>query len=77
VSNYFFDTSALAKRYFPEIGSWWVQRITQPSANHVVIICELTPVEFYSILGRRQRDQSLTSLDSAEGLQVDNPLLYP
>ncbi len=33
VSTYFIDTSALAKRYITEIGSQWIQALTEPQAK--------------------------------------------
>jgi hypothetical protein len=63
--NYFLDTSALAKRYVNEVGTEWVRSLIDPTANHVIVICELTPVEYFSVLGRRQREGLLTPTDSA------------
>ncbi|MBZ0303975.1 MAG: type II toxin-antitoxin system VapC family toxin [Anaerolineae bacterium] len=61
MSVYFVDTSALAKRYVPEIGSQWVISWILPEANHVVIISELASVEFFSLLNRRVREGTLTA----------------
>lgn len=50
MSNFYVDTSAIAKRYLTEIGTTWVQALTSPVAGNLIIVCELTPIEFSSIL---------------------------
>lgn len=35
----------------------------EPVAGHVIVICDLTPVEFFSVLARRQREGILTAAD--------------
>ena len=63
MSVYFVDTSALAKRYLPELGSAWVKGWIRPSAGHTILISALTTVEFASILGRNFRSGVLTHTD--------------
>jgi predicted nucleic acid-binding protein len=60
---YFADTSALAKRYIPEIGSAWVQSWINPASGHVTIISALSLVEFLSLLSRRQREGNVSTAD--------------
>ena len=50
VSNYFADTSVLAKRYLSEMGSSWVLSWIEPSVNHVIVLSELAFVEIRSVL---------------------------
>jgi len=38
VNAYFLDTSALVKRYVPELGSNWIQSITVPAAGNFLAI---------------------------------------
>lgn len=54
----YLDTSALAKRYLPEVGSGWVARLCQqePIAISLVAIPELA-----SALARRTREGALTA----------------
>jgi predicted nucleic acid-binding protein len=61
---FFFDTSALAKRYFIETGTAWVRSIVAPSSGHVVIVSDLTAVEFTSSLARRVREGEITGVDA-------------
>jgi predicted nucleic acid-binding protein len=60
LNQFFIDTSALAKRYIPEIGSVWVNSWIAPQANNEIIISALATVEIYSLLTRRERESSIT-----------------
>ncbi len=53
MASYFFDTSALAKRYIEESGSEWVSAICEKSTLHLIFISEITEVELVSALIRR------------------------
>jgi predicted nucleic acid-binding protein len=65
---YFFDTSALVKRYVHEIGSTWVEAVTDPvTGNAIYIIC-VTEVEVTSAITRRQRGGTLSATDAATAL---------
>lgn len=55
---YFFDSSALVKRYVQETGSAWVMATTAPQAGHALYIARITAVEVVSALTRRHRDGS-------------------
>jgi predicted nucleic acid-binding protein len=63
LSIYFADTSALAKRYIPEVGSGWVQGWISPASGHITIISALSTVEFISLLARRQREGNVSVAD--------------
>jgi hypothetical protein len=70
LSNYYVDTSALAKRYLAERGSAWVLSWVEPPAGNIIIISELTAVELFSVLARRYREGALSSTNVA-ALQAD------
>jgi predicted nucleic acid-binding protein len=53
---YFFDSSALVKRYVDEIGSLWVQGITASQTANIILVSRITQVEVLSALARLQRD---------------------
>jgi predicted nucleic acid-binding protein len=55
VSVYYLDTSALVKRYLPEIGSAWVGTITDPSSGHTIVTAEIAQVEAAAAIAARQR----------------------
>jgi uncharacterized protein len=70
VNAYFLDTSALVKRYVPELGSNWIQSITVPVAGNFIAISQITWVEVLSAFARRQREGSL-SVDEVDQLRED------
>lgn len=59
MSAYFFDTSAVLKRYVQEQGTTWVESITS-NVNHVIYIAQITPIEFTSAIYRRWRENTLS-----------------
>ena len=65
MSAYYFDTSALAKRYLVEIGSGWIKSFFIPTLTQVIIVSELTPIEMFSLLARRQREGYISPQDAA------------
>jgi uncharacterized protein len=60
MTNYYLDTSALAKHYLTEVGSTWIKALIDATAGNVIVVCDLTAVELVSMLARRQREGSLT-----------------
>jgi predicted nucleic acid-binding protein len=54
----YLDTSALAKRYLPEVGSAWVERLCQ---QEPIAISLLAIPELASALARRAREGGLTT----------------
>jgi predicted nucleic acid-binding protein len=72
VAIYFLDTSALIKRYVPEIGTPWMQSIADPKNQHLIIITQITWVEFYSAIARRQREQSIAAATAQKILAAFN-----
>ena len=65
---YFFDSSALVKRYAQETGSDWVIETTEPQAGHILYIARITAVEVISAITRRQRGGSLSETDAATAM---------
>ena len=61
VAAYFLDTSALVKRYIPEMGTAWIQSLTTQSSGHILLVARITAVEIMSAIARRQREASLTT----------------
>jgi len=53
---YYFDTSALAKRYVVEVGSAWVQAIVTEQSGQTIYTSVLTQPELVSALRRRVRE---------------------
>ncbi len=67
---YYFDSSALAKRYVAEIGSGWVRTILFPSAGHRVHVSAITPVEVVAALSRRVRGRTLDPATGMAAIQM-------
>ncbi len=55
MSDFFFDSNALVKRYLSEQGTTWVRETVEPLAGHTIWIAELTEVEAAAALAARQR----------------------
>lgn len=56
---YFFDTSALVKRYVNETGSAWVESVTDPASGNELYVARITELEFTSAIVRRARGSSI------------------
>ncbi|MEP6535355.1 MAG: type II toxin-antitoxin system VapC family toxin [Bryobacteraceae bacterium] len=63
LAAYFFDSSALAKRYHPEIGTSKVDQIVQ-EASSLIRISRLTVVELTSVLAIKVRTQVIGREDA-------------
>lgn len=89
MTAYYFDTSAIVKRYLPEVGTNWVRSLVDPASGNIIMISEVTIVEVAAALAARHRDIGRASLTfvasdsdlvtaaSAEGLAGDDPLRHP
>ncbi|MEK6300256.1 MAG: type II toxin-antitoxin system VapC family toxin [Acidobacteriota bacterium] len=55
---YFFDTSALLKRYVEEPGSTWVRQVTDPKSGNKIYIATITAVEVISAIMKNVRTTS-------------------
>jgi len=58
-NSFYFDTSALGKRYVNETGSAWVHALMTARSGHAVLTARITMVEMYSALARRKREGSV------------------
>ena len=56
---YFFDTSALVKRYVSEPGSAWVCHLTDPKSANKIYITAITGVEMIAAIMRKLRDTKI------------------
>jgi len=55
IGHYFFDSSALVKRYIAETGSVWVRSLCAPEANSIIYLSRITGAEVIAAIFRRQR----------------------
>ncbi len=56
---YFFDSSALVKRYVQEQGTQWVQSITAIASSPIVFVSRITWIEVQSAFARLAREQKI------------------
>lgn len=62
---YFFDSSALVKRYAQETGTAWAQMI---AARNYVFLARITQVEVIAAIERRKRTGTLAASDAAAAI---------
>ncbi len=55
MAAYFFDSSALVKRYVTETGTAWVTGLLAPAARHRLYIARITGAEVTAALTRKER----------------------
>ena len=67
---YFFDTSALVKRYVDEIGSEWVKKTTTIENNNPIILSHITWVEVLSAFTRLNREKKISEIDLDGSIEV-------
>jgi len=73
VSVYFFDSSALVKRYVSETGTVWVANITDISTGNRIHIVRITGVEVISAITRRVRGESISIASAAAAIALFQP----
>ncbi|MBA3944102.1 MAG: type II toxin-antitoxin system VapC family toxin [Herpetosiphonaceae bacterium] len=59
---YYADSSALTKRHVVEVGTPWVQALTDSAAGHGFITSRMSVVEVISALNRRQRERMINTV---------------
>jgi predicted nucleic acid-binding protein len=65
VATYYAESSVLVKRHVVEVGTPWVQALTDPAAGHLFVTSRISMVEVISALNRRQREGSLIAAEYA------------
>lgn len=65
---YFFDSSALVKRFARETGTAWVINLFKPASGNRIYIARITYVEVVSAIVRRVKGNSLRPFDGAKAL---------
>jgi len=68
VAVYFLDTSAVVKRYVSEVGSAWMQALTDPAAGNIPCIARITRPETVAAITRRERRGHITPANAATAL---------
>lgn len=62
MTTYYFDASALSKRYVRETGTEWVRGLTDLATDNTLLTPRITMVEVYSALARRKREGSVPAV---------------
>ncbi|MBF2050700.1 MAG: type II toxin-antitoxin system VapC family toxin [Elainella sp. C42_A2020_010] len=70
VDAYFLDSSALLKRYVPEVGTAWIQSITDAQNQNLLIVAHIAWVEISSAVARRQREGNISSIQANQILSA-------
>jgi predicted nucleic acid-binding protein len=65
VAAYFFDTSALVKRYATETGTAWVTALLDPAARHHVFVARITGAEMIAAVMRKKRESKISAADAS------------
>lgn len=65
---YFFDSSALVKRYVNETGTAWAVKVTDSVTGNLIHVARITGVEVVSAITRRARSGSITLTDAARAI---------
>ena len=70
VNLYFFDSSALVKRYVNEVGSRWVHAMTATTTSNIILVSRITRVEVLSALARLHREGNIAPSNITRTLQL-------
>jgi predicted nucleic acid-binding protein len=68
VAVYFFDSSAIVKRYVQEPGTGWVQALAHPRAGNLNYLAHITGVEVCAAISRRRRTGTIGPPDAVASL---------
>lgn len=66
---FYFDSSALVKRYVTEVGSTWVIALCNPSSNNTIATAQITKAEAAAAFASKYRSGSWPQADYTAALQ--------
>jgi hypothetical protein len=66
VAEYYFDSSALVKRYAREAGTDWVLQTTDPASGHEITIGRVTGAEVMAAIVRNRRQGAISTADAQQ-----------
>lgn len=79
MASYFFDSSALVKRYVKEAGTVWVTSLIDPANGHEVFLARISGVEVLSAIKRRERVGTTSPQDAQAAIsnfRADFPFFF-
>ena len=65
---YFFDSSAIVKRYVRETGTDWVVSVSEPATGNRIYVARITGVEVVSAITRQVRSGNLSANDATTAI---------
>ena len=68
MAGFFCDSSAIVKRYVNEIGSNFVDGLTDLKSGNVTLLARITRVEVVAAIARRLKNGSITTADAQNAL---------
>ena len=71
MTTFYFDASALVKRYSPEIGTDWMQSLMGPIPGHSVLTAEFTLAEVAAAISAKQRASPGITLEERDHILAD------
>ena len=67
---YYFDSSALVKRYADETGSLWVRSLTDPQGGHDIFTAHITGIEVVAAIARKTRMHEISADDATTAIRT-------
>lgn len=68
MAGYFFDSSAIVKRYVNENGSNFVDALADVKSGNLILLARITRVEVAAAFARRLKNNSISSADAQNAL---------
>ena len=68
MATYFFDSSAIVKRYLHETGTSWISSVTDLASGNQVYLARITLVEVISAITRKARGIGLSAIGVAKAI---------
>lgn len=66
--TYFFDSSAIVKRYVNETGTAWVIDVTRSAVGNRIYVARITAVEVVSAIARQARAGDIFATDASNAI---------
>ena len=70
MKSYYFDTSALSKRYVREVGTNWVRALANSREDNLILTARVTMVELHGAIARRRRLGTISLEDFTTATQA-------
>jgi uncharacterized protein len=70
MSVYYFDSSALVKRYCYEIGSLWVRHLVAPEQGNGIFTAHITGIEVVAAIARKARMREMSESDATIAIRT-------